>query len=364
MKKILIVFGTRPEIIKLAPLIHELKDVTDLTTLHTGQHKELAEPLFKLFNFVPDIDLKIMKESQDLFDLTTKLLPRLRAAMIDVKPDYVIVQGDTTSSYLAALSAFYLQIPVMHVEAGLRSHSIHEPFPEEFNRRQISGIASVHFAATQLNKQNLMREGVNENRILVTGNTVVDALYSILNLSQHNEEAINKLIDQTSKGRTALITVHRRENHGKPFRNILKAVEQLLELYTDLKILMPVHPNPNVQNTISEYGLNNSRFITIPPVRYDQFIKLIQHTGFILTDSGGLQEESAALGKKVFVLRHKTERQELLESGLGELTGTDTEQIVNRVTKFLNSDRKTNKNRIYGDGTAAQKIRDFILDQL
>lgn len=364
MKKILIVFGTRPEIIKLAPLIDELKNVTDLTTLHTGQHKELAEPLFGLFNFVPDIDLKIMKESQDLFDLTTKLLPRLKAAMIDIKPDYVIVQGDTTSSYLAALSAFFLQIPVLHVEAGLRSHSIYEPFPEELNRRQISGIASVHFAATQLNKQNLMREGVNEDRILVTGNTVVDALYSLLNLPQDNNAAMNKLMEQTSKGRTALITVHRRENHGQPFWNILKAVEQLLELYPDLKVLMPVHPNPNVQNALHEYELRNSRFITIFPVRYDQFIRLIQHSNFILTDSGGIQEESAALGKKVFVLRNKTERQELLDSGLGELTGTDTEQIVNRVTEFLNSDQKTSKNRIYGNGTAAQKIRNFILDQL
>lgn len=364
MKKILIVFGTRPEIIKLAPLIDELKEVTKLTTLHTGQHKELVEPLFDLFNFVPDIDLLIMKESHDLFDLTTKLLPRLKVAMTNLKPDYVIVQGDTTSSYLAALSAFFLQIPVLHVEAGLRSHSIYEPFPEELNRRQISAVASFHFAATELNKQNLINEGVNEDRILVTGNTVVDALHSILARPLNTDDTFNKIFDRTKNSRTALITVHRRENHGQPLKDILKAVEQLLELHPDLNILMPVHPNPNVHKTVIEHEISNSRFITIPPVRYNHFIKLIQQSDFILTDSGGLQEESAVLGKKVFVLRNKTERQELIESGIGELIGTDTKQIINRVKEFLTSTKKVEAQNIYGNGTAARKIRDFIINQL
>lgn len=364
MNKILIVFGTRPEIIKLAPLIHELKSVTDLTLLHTGQHRDLAEPLFKLFDIQPDIDLDIMGNGQDLFDLTSKLLPLLKSSMIKTKPDYVIVQGDTTSSYLSALSAFYLQIPVLHVEAGLRSHSIHEPFPEELNRRQITGIASFHFAATELNKQNLLDEGIDESRILVTGNTVVDALKFVLNNKHGVKDSLKSLEELSKENITALLTVHRRENHGKPLKSILDAVELLLKQIPNLNIIMPVHPNPKVQKAVKNQGIEISRFKPIAPVSYDQFINLIQCTDFILTDSGGLQEEGAALGKKVFVLRNTTERQELIESGLGELLGTDTKLIVDRVTSFLSSENVIKAQQIYGDGKASVRIRDVILNQL
>lgn len=364
MKNILIVFGTRPEIIKMAPVIHELKSVCNLKIMHTGQHKELAEPLFKLFNIQPDLDLEVMEKGQDLFDLTSKLLPLLRSSISDLNPDYVIVQGDTTSSYLAALSAFYLHIPVLHVEAGLRSHSLNEPFPEEMNRRQISNIASYHFAATELNRENLLKEGVDENRILVTGNTVVDALKWILDNRSVSNKILDGLTDLSKSQKKALLTVHRRENHGKPLKDILKAAEKLLEMFPDLNILMPVHPNPEVQDMVKDHGVNNSRFKTIPPVSYDDFVKIIQNSDLILTDSGGLQEEGAALGKKVFVLRNRTERQELIKSGLGELVGTDPKLIVERVSEFLRYPSDIKALNIFGDGKAAARIRDYILDQL
>jgi UDP-N-acetylglucosamine 2-epimerase (non-hydrolysing) len=364
MKKILIVFGTRPEIIKLAPVINKLKPVTNLTILHTGQHRELADPLFELFDVQPDIDLEVMEKGQDLFDLSTKLLPLLKSAMAKINPDFVIVQGDTTSSYLAALSAFYLRIPVLHIEAGLRSHSIYEPFPEEMNRRQISVLASYHFAATELNKQNLLNEGVDKDRILVTGNTVVDALRSIIRHRPNMNDTFGEYTDNSKGHRSVLLTVHRRENLGEPINDILKAVEQLLDEFPELNFLMPVHPNPEIQKRISEHELINSRFKTIPPVSYDQFIRLIQHSDLILTDSGGLQEEGAALGKKIFVLRNRTERQELIDSGIGELTGTDTDQIVDRVSSFLKSGKDIKAQNIFGDGKASERIRDFIIGQL
>lgn len=360
----MIVFGTRPEIIKLAPVIKALLGVSNVTTLHTGQHKELAAPLFKLFNLHPDIDLEVMEKGQDLFDLTTKLLPLLKSEMIEKGPDYVIVQGDTTTSYLAALSAFYLRIPVLHVEAGLRSHSIYEPYPEEMNRRQISGIASYHFAATELNKQNLLNEGVDGDRILVTGNTVVDTMKSILKNQPVLNDTFKSYAVNATRHKSALLTVHRRENLGEPINDILKAVEQLLDQFPDLNFLMPVHPNPKIQKTINDYGLINSRFTLVPPVSYDLFIWLMEHSSFILTDSGGVQEEGAALGKKIFVLRNRTERQELIDSGIGELTGTDTVQIVDRVSSFLKSGQDIKAQNIFGDGKASERIRNFIIDQL
>lgn len=363
-KKLLIVFGTRPEIIKLAPLISELKSSTKLTTLHTGQHRDLASPLFDLFGFQPDIDLDIMEKNQDLFELTARLLPLLKTSMKEINPDYVMVQGDTTSSYLAALSAFYLQVPVLHVEAGLRSHSIQEPFPEELNRKQISGIASYHFAVTDLNKKNLLKEGIDEDRILVTGNTIVDALKSFVNEPKEKVRKPAFLSDHPRTNHTALLTVHRRENHGKPFSDILDAVEQLLRLNKDLSVIMPVHPNPGIQRIIKDRNIASNRFITIPPVPYDEFIKIIQYSDFILTDSGGLQEEGAALGKKVFVLRNKTERQEIIDSGLGEILGTDQDIIVQRVGEFLRSYTTFKPQNVYGDGKASIRIRQFITDQL
>jgi len=364
VKNILIVFGTRPEIIKLAPLISELKSFCNLTTLHTGQHRDLAYPLFKLFEIQPDIDLDVMEEGQDLFALTGKLLPLLKSSMMEVKPDYVIVQGDTTSSYLAALSSFYLQIPVLHVEAGLRSHSIREPFPEELNRRQISGIASYHFAATELNKLNLLNEGIDEKRIVVTGNTIVDAMRSVTKHHTNSNGRPQILNGYQGTKQNALLTVHRRENHGQTFHDILNAIEKLLELFPDLSIILPVHPNPNIQKVIRDHNISSPRFITIPPVTYDDFIEIIQFSDFILTDSGGLQEEGAALGKKIFVLRNKTERMELIDSELGELVGTDPTKIVDCVSSYLRSGYKVDPKDIYGDGKAAERIREFILDQL
>jgi|AntRauTorckE6833_2_1112554.scaffolds.fasta_scaffold00780_8 UDP-N-acetylglucosamine 2-epimerase (non-hydrolysing) len=364
MKKILIAFGTRPEVIKLAPVIKALKGDFELILLHSGQHRDLVEPMFSLFEITPDIDLKIMKPGQDLFSITAELLPKMKTSLEKYKPDYVMVQGDTTTSYLAALSAFYCKIPVLHVEAGLRSHNIYNPFPEEMNRKQISQLAHIHFAPTDLNKQDLLNEGLSENRIHVTGNTVIDALELIKSSETFNDASPKILSKVSSDEKLIVLTAHRRENHGEPLVSIFKAVDQLLQAIPDLKVIFPVHPNPKVKDAIEKTGINSERLIQTSPLEYLPFLHVLGRADLILTDSGGIQEEAAALGKPILVLRNETERHELIEAGLGELVGTDTAKIISRAIEILNSGSKLKPSNIFGDGTAAIKIRNILKDQL
>lgn len=364
MKKLLIAFGTRPEIIKLAPVILALRNDFELQILHTGQHRELAEPMISLFGITPDIDLKIMKPNQDLFSLTSDLMPKLSSVLGDYRPDHVIVQGDTSTSFLTALAAFYKRIPVSHVEAGLRSHDLYNPFPEEMNRKQISQIAHLHFAPTALNKTDLLKEGVPEKQIFVTGNTVVDALNLIAGSDEFIQATPDILSELQEDEKLIVLTAHRRENHGKPLVQIFEAVEKLLDARPDVKVIFPIHPNPKIIEALNKSGIDNTRLIQTPPMDYLPFLHVLKRADLILTDSGGIQEEAAILGKPVLVLRNETERQELIEAGLGELTGTDKSKIVNRAKGLLDSEIKHGSSEIFGDGTAAEKIRKILKDQL
>ncbi|MAL16354.1 MAG: UDP-N-acetylglucosamine 2-epimerase (non-hydrolyzing) [Balneola sp.] len=364
MKKVLIAFGTRPEVIKLAPVIKELKGNFELTVLHSGQHKELVNPMLSLFRIEPDINLNIMQPGQDLFELTQRLLPKLKDTLQEAEPDYVIVQGDTTTSYLTALAAFYKRIPVLHVEAGLRSHNPYNPFPEEMNRKQISHLAHHHFAPTQLNQKNLLDEGISSEQITVTGNTVIDAMEFIQSSKEYDTAQPDILSKIHSQDKLLVLTAHRRENHGKPLLDIFKAVNHLLESHQNLKVIFPAHPNPNIEKALLESGVQNERLLQTSPFDYLSFLHVLDRADVILSDSGGIQEEASALGKHVLVLRNETERQELIDSGLGTLVGTEFERIVSEVNDQLVSNSSQDKSSIFGDGKAAEKIREVLLNQL
>ncbi|MDR9419017.1 non-hydrolyzing UDP-N-acetylglucosamine 2-epimerase [Gracilimonas sp.] len=364
MKKILISFGTRPEVIKLAPVIKALENEFELTVVHTGQHLELAQSMFELFDIKPDINLDIMKPNQDLFSLTADLLPRLKSILQKVQPDYVMVQGDTTSSYLSALAAFYLNIPVLHVEAGLRSHNMLSPFPEEMNRRQISVISHFHFAPTPQSKANLIAEGVPELSISITGNTVIDALHMIKNSETYAKARPEILAGMNEGQKLGILTAHRRENHGKPLDKILKAANQLIEEFKDLILIFPMHPNPNVKRAIEAAEINSSRFIITEPYSYLPFLHLLSASDLIMTDSGGIQEEAAALGKPVLVLREETERMELIEANIGTLVGHDIPTILKHARSILASETNIDPSDVFGDGKAAQRIKEVLINQL
>ena len=364
MKKVLITFGTRPEVIKLAPVINKLSGSVELTILHTGQHRELVNPMLKLFGIEPDINLEIMQPGQDLFGLTSRLLPKLKHVISDVRPDFVIVQGDTTTSYLTALAAYYEQIPVLHVEAGLRSHNPYYPFPEEMNRKQITHLTYHHFAPTELNKQNLLKERISAKDITVTGNTVIDSLKLIQESEEYNLEKPAILSEIRPDDKLMVLTAHRRENHGKPLSYVFDAVDQLLNNFPKLKVIFPAHPNPAVSKAIKEANFENKRFIQTLPLGYLPFLHILNRADLILSDSGGIQEEASALGKYVLVLRNETERQELIESGLGKLVGTDKQKIMEEVSAFFKSDTRTSMASIFGDGNASEKIKEVLLNQL
>ncbi len=361
MKKILVAFGTRPEIIKLAPVIHSLSESGfEVVTLHTGQHDELATEMLQLFEIVPSYNLQAMRPNQDLFELTTFLLPKLKETYLTEHPDAVIVQGDTTSSYLSALAAFYLKIPVYHVEAGLRSHDLMNPFPEEMNRKQISTIADKHFAPTEFARENLINEGYASESIWVTGNTVVDALHSILNSEPY--KAKKPLVFNTEK--VILVTSHRRENRGKPLADIMDALLEILAKQEQLSIVFPAHPSPAVQEIVNSEKYQHPRLHILKPLGYIDFISLIHSVDLILTDSGGIQEEAAALGKSLIVLRETTERQELVNAGFTKLVGSDSKLIVSETLKLLKASSETKPSNVYGDGTAAKKINSILNNQL
>ncbi len=362
MKKILVAFGTRPEVIKLAPVIEQLSEENvELRVLHTGQHDELADEMLSFFNIKPDYDLKIMKKDQDLFSLTSSLLESVKKVFIHEQPDAVIVQGDTASAYVCALAAFYLTIPVYHVEAGLRSHDLKNPFPEEMFRRQISVMASTHFAPTELAKNHLLSEGYDPGNIFLTGNTIIDALYAIINSGNYKK---NKQLVPEKNERFVLVTAHRRENHGEPLEQIMEALLLLLNDFEGFSVIFPAHPSPAVQSVVKDPKFFHERLKILPSLPYFDFLYLLEDADLVLTDSGGIQEEAAALGKNLVVLRSSTERQELVDTGFTKLVGTNTNSIVEESKRLLKQDKNKDTVAVYGDGTAAQKIVGILKNQL
>ncbi len=374
-KKILLVFGTRPEAIKMAPLVKEFQkypDIFETEVCVTGQHREMLDQVLNLFEIKPDYDLNIMKQGQDLYDITSRVLVGLRSILLEVKPDVVLVHGDTTTSMAAALAAFYQQIPVGHVEAGLRTHNIYSPWPEEMNRQITGRIATFHFSPTPLSRQNLLKEGVKESSITVTGNTVIDALYLVVDKIKNDEKLKQQLekilersgykIDYRKNRRLVLITGHRRENFGDGFLRICEAIKYLTKKYPEVDFVYPMHLNPNVRNPIHQvFGeMNLSNMFFIEPLEYLPFVYLMEQSTLVLTDSGGIQEEAPGLGKPVLVMRDTTERPEAVNAGTVRLVGTDYDKIVNEVSALLESQEYYNQMskaaNPYGDGLACERI--------
>lgn len=385
MKKVMLVFGTRPEAIKMAPLVKEFQlNQTDFETIVcvTGQHREMLDQVLSIFNITPDYDLNIMKQGQDLYDVTARVLTGMRDVFKQVHPDIVLVHGDTTTSTAAALAAFYQQIPVGHVEAGLRTHNIYSPWPEEMNRQITSRIATYNFSPTPLSMQNLLDEGIDEKKIIVTGNTVIDALYWVVNMIKSDRVLEESLalslnnagydINRTNKGRKlVLITGHRRENFGDGFINICEAIKTLANKYPKVDFIYPMHLNPNVREPIHKvFGeklniLENMFFIE--PLEYLSFVYIMERASIVLTDSGGIQEEAPGLGKPVLVMRNTTERPEALSAGTVKLVGTDYEKIINTVSLLLDDpieyEKMSKSINPYGDGKACARIVNSFKDE-
>lgn len=383
MKKVMLVFGTRPEAIKMCPLVKEFQkrsDEFETIVCVTGQHREMLDQVLQIFDVKPDYDLNIMKQGQDLTDVTARVLIGLRDVFKECRPDVVLVHGDTTTSMAGALAAFYAQIPVGHVEAGLRTHNIYSPWPEEMNRQITGRIASYNFAPTPLSEKNLIEEKAQGN-IYVTGNTVIDALHLVVDKLSNDpslsaeqdrilKEAgydITRLVDGK---KLVLITGHRRENFGDGFIRMVTAMKDLSEKYPNVDFVYPMHLNPNVRKPIHEvFGENLTRpnFFFIEPLQYLEFVHLMNKATIVLTDSGGIQEEAPGLGKPVLVMRDTTERPEALESGTVHLVGTDYEKIVNEVTTLLDDSKAYEKMskavNPYGDGRACRRIADIIADK-
>ncbi|MGP1619612.1 MAG: non-hydrolyzing UDP-N-acetylglucosamine 2-epimerase [Bacteroidia bacterium] len=382
MKKVMLVFGTRPEAIKMAPLVKEFQaraNEFDTIVCVTGQHREMLKQVLELFDIKPDYDLEIMKEGQDLYDVTIRVLLGMREVLKKTKPDVVLVHGDTTTSTAAALAAFYQQIPVGHVEAGLRTHNIYSPWPEEMNRQLTGRMASYHFAPTELSRKNLLAEGIATDRIFITGNTVIDALLQVVTRVKGNADLRNEVsrkllqfgydVNRLEAGRRlVLITGHRRENFGEGFLNICRAIQTLSKRFPEVDFVYPMHLNPNVRKPIREIfgdnlgGLGNLFFIE--PLEYLQFVTLMDRSSIVLTDSGGIQEEAPGLGKPVLVMRDTTERPEAVKAGTVKLVGTDYNQIVDNVEKLLTDNaayaEMSRANNPYGDGKACSYIVDAL----
>lgn len=383
MKKVMLVFGTRPEAIKMAPLVKEFQKQPkriETVVCVTGQHREMLDQVLKIFDIKPDYDLNIMKQGQDLYDVTARVLTGMRDVLKEVKPDVVLVHGDTTTSTAAALAAFYQQIPVGHVEAGLRTHNIYSPWPEEMNRLLTGRLATYHFSPTPLSRNNLIKESVDDRNIIVTGNTVIDALYWVVDKIKNNKELDNELEDILSKAgydvnrlnngkKLVLITGHRRENFGDGFINMCTAIKDLTVKYPDLDFVYPMHLNPNVRKPIHEVfgenlsGLKNMFFIE--PLEYLSFVYLMEKSSIVLTDSGGIQEEAPGLGKPVLVMRDTTERPEALDAGTVKLVGTDYNKIVNEVSSLIDDkaayEKMSKAVNPYGDGLACGRIVNALL---
>lgn len=381
MKKVMLVFGTRPEAIKMAPLVKKFQqspEEFETVVCVTGQHREMLDQVLEIFEIKPDYDLNIMKQGQDLYDVTARVLTGMRDVLKEVKPDIVLVHGDTTTSTAAALAAFYQQIPVGHVEAGLRTHNIYSPWPEEMNRQITGRIAEYNFAPTPLSQSNLVAEKAH-GRIFVTGNTVIDALYMIVDkLRSDNTLATQQKtilanagydIDRLKDGRKlVLITGHRRENFGDGFIRMVTAMKDLSEKYPDVDFVYPMHLNPNVRKPIHEvFGENLTRpnFFFIEPLQYLEFVYLMEKSTIVLTDSGGIQEEAPGLGKPVLVMRDTTERPEALEAGTVKLVGTDYDKIMSEVSRLIDDDsyyqQMSHAVNPYGDGKACSRILNALL---
>ena len=386
MKKVMLVFGTRPEAIKMAPLVKEFQKYPEYfktVVCVTGQHREMLDQVLSLFEIIPDYDLNIMKQGQDLYDVTARVLTGMRDVLKEAQPDVVFVHGDTTTSTAAALAAFYQQIPVAHVEAGLRTRNIYSPWPEEMNRQLTGRIAGFHFSPTVLSRQNLIDEGIADNRITVTGNTVIDALYVVVEKIKREVELDETLreklkevgydVTRLEDGRKmVLITGHRRENFGDGFINICKAIKTLIDKYPNVDFIYPMHLNPNVRKPIHEvFGedlscLGNMFFIE--PLEYLSFVYLMEKSTIVLTDSGGIQEEAPGLGKPVLVMRETTERPEALEAGTVKLVGTDYNKIVNEVSSLLVDsiayEKMSKAVNPYGDGHGCKRIVNRLIKEV
>ena len=365
--KVFVVFGTRPEAIKMAPVVHTLRNKFDVKVCVTAQHRKLMDQALDIFEITPDFDLDIMKPEQDLFDVTSNVLFGMRKILSQEHPDIVLVHGDTTTSMATSMAAFYLQIPVGHVEAGLRTYNINSPFPEEFNRQLTGRIAQFHFAPTEGARQNLLNEKISDNHIYVTGNTIIDALYSIINKARavdFLEDTIDAMqflnSGKNNLPRIILVTGHRRENFGHGFEEICQALKDIAIENSDVQVIYPVHLNPNVRRPVNRIlsGINNIHLIE--PMGYLSFIKLMDLSYLVLTDSGGIQEEAPSLGKPVLVMRDRTERQEAVKAGTVKLVGTKKKDIVRAVSELLtNNDIYINMSKVhnpYGSGEASQII--------
>lgn len=361
MKKIILAFGTRPEAIKMCPVIKELKKRKELETVVcvTGQHKEMLDQVLKIFEVVPDYNLEIMKKNQDLFDITEAILKRMKEILVYEKPDIVLVHGDTSTTFAVALSCYYLQIPIGHVEAGLRTYNLYSPFPEEFNRQATGIVAEYHFAPTTLARENLLKEGKKSEQIFVTGNTVIDALKTTVRDDYSHSE-----IEWAKNSRMILLTAHRRENIGQPMQQVFKAIRSVVEENKDIKLIYPAHKNPKVQEIAYEYLGNHERIHIIEPLDVIDFHNFIANAYLILTDSGGIQEEAPSLGKPVLVMRDTTERPEGVEAGTLRLVGTDTKVVYEALGELLDNEDayKAMSKAVnpYGDGYASIRIADII----
>lgn len=372
MNNIFFVFGTRPEAIKLAPLINLLKknNTVRTTVCVTAQHRQMLDQVLELFNIVPDIDLNLMKSGQDLVGITSEVLINLQKVFQERKPDLVVVHGDTTTTFAAALAAFYEKIPVAHVEAGLRTRNFYAPWPEEMNRAFVGKLAQLHFAPTEKSKLNLLSEGVHEESIFVTGNTVIDALLETKNIFLDNPVKNETLKEKFSfldpSKKMLLVTGHRRENFGQGFENICESIRELAER-EDVQIVYPVHLNPNVQNPVKRILGDHPRIFLIGPLDYLPFIYLMDKSFLILTDSGGIQEEAPSLGKPVLVMRETTERPEAVDAGTVVLVGTDKNKILNNVNLLLDNhniyEKRSKMHNPYGDGLASGRIMDILLQR-
>lgn len=361
MKKVMLVFGTRPEAIKMCPLVNELKKRKNIETIVcvTGQHRQMLDQVLEAFSVVPDYDLSIMKDKQTLFDVTVNILERIKTVLEEVKPDVVLVHGDTSTTFVTALACFYLQIPVGHVEAGLRTYNIYSPYPEEFNRQAVSIISQYNFAPTELSKQNLLKEGKNPESIYVTGNTAIDALKTTVRADYTHPE-----LDWANDSRLIMITAHRRENLGEPMRHMFKAIRRVMDEHPDVKAIYPIHMNPVVREIAQEYLGDDDRIHIIEPLDVLDFHNFLSRSYLILTDSGGIQEEAPSLGKPVLVMRDTTERPEGIAAGTLKLVGTEEETIYKEFSRLLSDkaeyEAMSKASNPYGDGHACERIADIL----
>ena len=361
MKKVMLVFGTRPEAIKMCPLVNELKTRKGIETVVcvTGQHRQMLDQVLEAFNVVPDFDLSIMKDKQTLFDITTNILNRIKEVLESEKPDVVLVHGDTSTTFVTALACFYLQIPVGHVEAGLRTYNIYSPYPEEFNRQAVGIVAKYNFAPTELSKENLLREGKDPESIFVTGNTAIDALSTTV-----RDEYTSENLEWAKDSRLIMITAHRRENLGEPMHQMFRAIRRIIDEHPDVKAIYPIHMNPVVRAAADEELGDCDRIRIIEPLEVLDFHNYLARSFMILTDSGGIQEEAPSLGKPVLVMRDTTERPEGIKAGTLKLVGTDEETIYENFKLLLESkeayDAMSKASNPYGDGFASKRIADIL----